>query len=99
MTQSTRNILLFVVVFGLILSTGFYRSPDYALRILNLGLISAIMAIGVNMQWGYAGLFNIGIMGFVALGGVMAVLVGMDPVPEAWTAGGTRVFIALIVGA
>ena len=99
MTQSTRNILLFVVVFGLILSTGFYRSPDYALRILNLGLISAIMAIGVNMQWGYAGLFNIGIMGFVALGGVMAVLVGMDPVPEAWTAGGPRVFIALIVGA
>ncbi len=33
------------------------------------GLISAIMALGVNLQWGFAGLFNIGIMGFVALGG------------------------------
>ena len=27
-------------------------------------LISAIMALGVNMAWGYAGLFNVGIMGF-----------------------------------
>jgi branched-chain amino acid transport system permease protein len=28
------------------------------------------MALGVNMQWGYAGLFNVGVMGFVALGGL-----------------------------
>ena len=41
-----------------------------ALTILNLCLISAVMALGVNIQWGYAGLFNTGIMGFAALGGV-----------------------------
>ncbi|KMW57213.1 Branched-chain amino acid transport system permease protein LivM [Candidatus Rhodobacter oscarellae] len=98
MSVQTRNILLFALVFGLIIASGFYRSPDYALRVVNLGLISAIMAIGVNMQWGYAGLFNIGVMGFVALGGLMAVLVGMPPVPDAWTAGGPRALLALIVG-
>ena len=38
------------------------------------------MALGVNIQWGYAGLFNVGIMGFAALGGVAAVLVSMPPV-------------------
>ena len=68
MSSTTKNVLLFAVVLGLIFASGFYRSPDYALRMLNFGLISAIMAIGVNMQWGYAGLFNIDIMGFVALG-------------------------------
>lgn len=43
---------------------------------------------GVNIQWGYAGLFNAGVMGFAALGGLAAVLVSMDPVPAAWAAGG-----------
>ncbi len=98
MSTVNRNIILFAIVFGLIAFSAFERSPDYALRMINYGLISAIMAIGVNMQWGYAGLFNIGVMGFVALGGVMAALVGMDPVPDAWAAGGPRAFLALIVG-
>jgi len=99
MTHTTKNILLFAVVFGLIAATAFYRSPNVALGILNMGLISAIMAMGVNMQWGYAGLFNVGIMGFVALGGLAAVLVSMDPVPEAWAAGGPQAIGALILGA
>ena len=99
MSVPVKNILLFVLVFGLILSTGVFQSWNVALGILNMGLISAIMALGVNMQWGYAGLFNIGVMGFVALGGLAAVLVGMPPVPEAWAAGGLRVLLALALGA
>ena len=49
------------------------------------------MALGVNMQWGYAGLFNVGVMGFVALGGLGVVLV-VDAAgrAEAWAAGGVR---------
>ena len=45
MTESPRNILLFALVFGLILSTGFFQSWNVALGILNMGLISAIMAM------------------------------------------------------
>ncbi len=98
MTLTPRDILLFAVVLGLILITGFFQSWNVALNIVNMGLISAIMALGVNMQWGYAGLFNIGIMGFVALGGLGAVIVSMPPVNEAWAAGGLRVIFALLVG-
>jgi hypothetical protein len=54
---------------------GVTDSWNVALNIVNMGLISAIMALGVNMQWGYAGLFNVGVMGFVALGGLGAVIV------------------------
>ncbi len=32
------------------------------------------MALGVNIQWGYAGLFNVGTMAFAALGGLAAAL-------------------------
>ena len=95
MRPSVKNPLLFAIVFGLIAMTGFLNSWNVALNILNMGLISAIMALGVNMQWGYAGLFNVGIMGFVALGGLGAVLTSMPPVPEAWAAGGARVLLAL----
>lgn len=98
MSLQPRDLFLFVIVFGVILATGFFQSWNVALGIFNMGLISAIMALGVNMQWGYAGLFNIGVMGFVALGGLGAVLVGMPPVGEAWAAGGLRVIVALLAG-
>ena len=64
-----------------------------------MGLISAILAIGVNLQWGFAGLFNIGVMGFVALGGLAAVLVSMPATEGAWSAGGFRIVGALAFGA
>ena len=98
MKLTTREILLFLIVFGLIVATGFLQSWNVALGIVNMGLISAIMALGVNMQWGYAGLFNVGIMGFVALGGLGAVVIAMPPVGEAWAAGGGRVLGGLLLG-
>jgi branched-chain amino acid transport system permease protein len=97
--DQTRNILYFVVIAALIIVTGMVQSWNSALLILNMGLISAVMALGVNLQWGFAGLFNVGIMGFVALGGLAAVLVSTDPVSEAWNAGGLRILFALAIGA
>jgi len=64
-----------------------------------MSLISAIMALGVNIQWGYAGLFNVGIMGFAALGGVSVVLIAQQPVTEAIDAGGMKMFLSLVIGA
>lgn len=99
MDARLKNTLLFAVVAVLIIYTGYAQSANAALQIVNMGLISAIMAIGVNMQWGFAGLFNVGVMGFVALGGLGAVLIAMPPVTDAWTAGGRGVLLALLLGA
>jgi branched-chain amino acid transport system permease protein len=96
---NVKAILLFALVAILFIGTGFVQSWNTTLTIFNMGLISAIMALGVNMQWGYAGLFNVGVMGFVALGGLAAVLVAMPPVEEAWAAGGVQVLLALVLGA
>lgn len=83
----------------LIIGTGFFQSWNSALGILNMGIISAIMALGVNLQWGFAGLFNVGIMGFVGLGGLATVLISTPTTREAWQAGGLGVFIGLFLGA
>ncbi|MEL7253889.1 MAG: branched-chain amino acid ABC transporter permease [Pseudomonadota bacterium] len=99
MSDTLRNTALFAFVAGLIVLTGVMQSWNTALLILNMGLISAIMALGVNLQWGFAGLFNVGVMGFVALGGLAAVLMSMPPTTEAWAAGGIRVLTGLLCGA
>ncbi|MEP3055303.1 MULTISPECIES: branched-chain amino acid ABC transporter permease [Ascidiaceihabitans] len=99
MTDTVRNTIYFAFVAALIIGTGFVQSWNTALFVLNFGLISAIMALGVNLQWGFAGLFNVGIMGFVALGGLATVLVSMPPVPQAWNDGGMGIIASLALGA
>ncbi|MBV6637108.1 MAG: branched-chain amino acid ABC transporter permease, partial [Mameliella sp.] len=99
MSQSIRTYALFALVALLIIGTGLLQGWDLALVILNMGLVSAIMSLGVNLQWGIAGLFNVGVMGFVALGGMAVVLASVDPVGEAWAAGGARAILALVLGA
>ena len=91
-----RNVALFALLAALYVVVGVFQSWNVALNILNLGLISAVMALGVNIQWGYAGLFNVGIMGFAALGGVAAMLVSVAPVPAAWSAGGLQMGLAAL---
>ena len=99
MNETLRNTGLFAIVAALIIYTGFAQSWNAALLIISMGLISSIMALGVNLQWGFAGLFNVGIMGFVALGGLAAVLIGMPPTLGGWSAGGWGVTAALLMGA
>lgn len=95
--QKHRAPVLFAIMGGMLLAVGFIQSFGVSLTILNMCLISAIMALGVNMQWGYAGLFNVGVMGFAALGGLAGVLVSMPPVNEAWQAGGLGIFSGLVI--
>ena len=98
MTQLSRNILLFGAMAGLLAFVGFLQSWNVAFSLLNLCLISAVMALGVNIQWGYAGLFNVGIMGFAALGGLAGVLISSQPVPAALEAGGVGIVGGIIAG-
>ncbi len=96
MSNEMRTKLAFACVAILLAIIGFAQSWSVALGILNLCIISAIMALGVNMQWGYAGLLNVGVMGFAALGGMSAVLVSQAPVAAAWQAGAGDLFVSVL---
>ncbi len=96
MKPAARALLLYAVMAALIVGVGLAQGWTVALTILNLCLISAVMALGVNIQWGYAGLFNAGVMGFAALGGVGVVLTSMPPVKGALSAGGANLGLAAL---
>jgi branched-chain amino acid transport system permease protein len=41
----------------------------------------AVMALGLNLQWGFTGLFNVGVAGFVAVGAYASALLTGSPEP------------------
>ncbi len=92
-----RKILMFAAMAALLIAVGVMQSWSLSLAIINLCIISAVMSLGVNMQWGYAGLFNAGIMGFAALGGLAAIIVAMPPVGATWAVGGGGLLISFLI--
>ncbi len=97
MRKNLNVIAAYSVMMGLIILVGIFQSWNIALSIFNLCLISAVMTMGANIQWGYAGLINFGIMGYTALGGLAAVLISVNPVQEAWSAGGLNILFSLFL--
>jgi len=83
MNNWVKGTLAFAVMAAMLAAVGVLQSWSLAFTIINMCLISSVMALGVNIQWGYAGLFNGGIVGFTALGGLAAMLVSMPPVTGA----------------
>ena len=97
MKQKLNVITAYLIMLGLIFLVGAFQSWSVALSILCLCLISAVMTMGANIQWGYAGLINFGIMGYTALGGLAAVLVSVPPVKEAWQVGGLNMVLCVFI--
>ena len=97
MRKNLNVIAAYSIMLGLIVLVGIFQSWNIALSIFNLCLISAVMTMGANIQWGYAGLINFGIMGYTALGGLAAVLISVDPVQESWGVGGLNILTSLLV--
>ena len=97
MTDVQRRFGIFSSFFFALIFIGFFQSWNVALGIFNLCLISATMALGVNIQLGYAGIFNAGVMGFAALGGLSAVLISYPPVSETIKLGGKGILFAFII--
>ncbi|KFF48596.1 branched-chain amino acid ABC transporter permease [Gammaproteobacteria bacterium MFB021] len=80
-----REILLFGGLALVVLAVFASMGPAYATRMMVEAACYAILALGLTIQWGYAGQFNAGIMGFVALGGFSATFFSI-PVNHAFWA-------------
>ena len=83
---------------------------SYAAFFLTVALTFAVIALGLNLQWGETGLFNVGVAGFVAAGAyASAILTTPDapnriggfalPVPVGWAAAfAVAALLSLAVG-
>ena len=97
MQDKQHIILLFLSMFILIAFVGIFQSWNLALTIFNLCIISSIMSLGINIQWGNAGIVNFGVMGFAALGGLANIIVAMPPTAKAWDAGAIFILFGIII--
>ena len=51
----------------------------YIISLLTMGGIYAILTLGLNVQWGFTGLFNAGIAGFFGIGAYTAAILTTSP--------------------
>ncbi len=83
-----REVLLFaglaVVIAALFLALG----EAYTLRALTEAACYAILALGLSLQWGYAGLFNAGGMGFIAISVFVTMLISYPVNNDFWNSSG-----------
>ena len=54
----------------------------YGAFFLSTALVFAIIALGLNLQWGLTGLFNVGIAGFVAIGAYTSAILTTPDAPD-----------------
>jgi hypothetical protein len=52
---------------------------SYLAFFFSIALINAIACLGLNLQWGFAGLFNVGVAGFIAVGAYVSALLTAAP--------------------
>ena len=97
MSNASRIIFLYILMTTTLLLVGFFQSWNVALTIFNLCLISSIMTLGINIQWGNAGIVNFGVMGFAALGGLANIIISMPPTQNAWKVGGEIIILGLLI--
>lgn len=55
---------------------------SYGAFFLSVALIYGLMTLALNLQWGQTGLFNVGVAGFVAIGGYTSGILTSPDVPD-----------------
>jgi len=91
-----RDIVAFSALAVLIAVIFATQGTVYTLRMLVEAGCYAILALGLTIQWGYAGIFNIGIMGFIAAAGAVSMLISF-PLNAAFWEGQGPALIAVFV--
>ena len=84
---------------------------SYGAFFLTMALTYAVICLGLNLQWGQTGLFNVGVAGFVAVGAYVSSILttpaiagrlgGFDlPIVVGWIGGGLGAsFLCFLLGA
>lgn len=72
---------------------------SYAAFFLTMASTFAIICLGLNVQWGQTGLFNVGIAGFVAIGAYVSALLTTPDDPNRLGGYGLPIFVGWLGGA
>lgn len=97
-----RGLMLFAAMFVIVVVVGLVQGSASILLILTQATAFALIALGLNIQWGYGGLFNFAIMGFLMVGGASTVFLSYPVNMDFWNSDGPmmlgRVLVAFLAG-
>jgi len=98
-----RSLILFAGLFVLILGVGVAMGAPFTVRLAVEALAFALIAMGLNIQWGYGGLLNFSVMGFLMIGGFAVTSMSMPLNMDFWNSDGPmmlgRALVAAAIGA
>ncbi len=89
------ELFLHALLATAVVAVFFVFGMAYGLRMLVEAGCYAIIALGLTIQVGYAGLYNAGVMGFIAIGGFMVVLVSFPVNEDFWNSEGPSALAGL----
>ena len=92
-----RASILFAGLFVLILAVGVVMGAPFTTRLMVECAAYALIATGLNIQWGYGGLFNFAIMGFLMVGGAAVTFISFPVNPDFWNSDGPLLLHSLWV--
>ncbi len=94
-----RSLMLYGFLTVLIIVVSMVMGAPFTLRMLVEALALSLVALGLNIQWGYGGLFNFGVMGFIMVGGFAVSLVSVPLNMEFWNSEGPAMLLRAIAAA
>ena len=102
MSAERRTLLAYMALGLFVVMVGIWQGPANVSLLIAQTTAYALVALGLNIQFGYGGLSNFGVMGFLMVGGATSVFVSYPVKPEFWMSDGPwlllRAFAALAVG-
>ncbi|MEQ1768756.1 MAG: branched-chain amino acid ABC transporter permease [Devosia sp.] len=94
--MSARSLTLFGTLVGLIFLIGLWQGTANVLLLLVTSLAYALIALGLNIQFGYGGLFNLAVMGLLMVGAMGTVLIAMPINYSFWQSDGPFMLLKAI---
>ena len=98
-SRVTRAIGLYAGLVVLILAIAVTSGTPYTVRLLAEAAAYALIVLGLNIQWGYGGLFNFGIMGLLMVGGASVTFISYPINAKFWNSDGPMLLGRALVAA
>ncbi len=103
MIPDRRTLYAYLALFVFIALVGYWQGPANLTLLIAYALCYGLIALGLNIQYGYGGLFNFAIMGFLMVGGATTVFFSYPINTDFWVSNGPwlllRAFGAFGIGA
>jgi branched-chain amino acid transport system permease protein len=103
MSAQRRTLYAYLALGVFVILVGIWQGPANLTLLIAQTTAYALVALGLNIQFGYGGLSNFGVMGFLMVGGATTVFFSYPIKPEFWSSEGpfllVKAFFALGIGA